>query len=108
MVIKAVLFLIFVTILCCQELQQKREQRRQRENEIADQEIAFLKASGKVSAKPAKVQRTKAMNKSQSRNTATKPNSNEVEGSPVNTESVSMMHLLFIVVKVKVKPRYLV
>ena len=76
-------------MLSRQELQQKREERRQRENEIADQEIAFLKASGKVSTKPSNVRRRTATNKLQSRNAATKSGNDNAEHVAVNTDAVS-------------------
>jgi len=71
-------------------LQWQREQRRQRESDIADEEIAFLKASGKVSAKPSSTRR-RATTKSQNR--AAKPNSSrEGENSPINTDPVSVQN----------------
>jgi len=78
-------------------LQQKREQRRQRESDIADQEIAFLKASGKVSTKPSNTRRRPA---AKSLNRAAKPNNSRVEeNSTVNTDPVSVWRIT--------KPRYL-
>ena len=84
---------IISAMLCRQELQRKREERRQRENEIADEEIAFLKASGKVSTKPSNARRRTAKTKSRNQNVATKANSNDVENLPVSTDMVSVKRL---------------
>ena len=78
---------------CCQELQRKREERRQRESDIADEEIAFLKASGKVSTKPSNARRRMVKTKSQNQNVATKVNSSEVENVPTNTDLVSVYRI---------------
>ena len=82
-------------MLCRQELQRKREERRQHENDIADEEIAFLKASGKVSTKPSNVRRKPVTKKSHSQNMQTKPNNTEMEHSTVNTSIVSSQYWLF-------------